>query len=383
MKNKILMLGADDTPGGVAGYINTLAALCDVERFEFHVTVSQINPTGSSYLHTSFVKHLLPKTYTYWSLPIIVLQLRRILRNQKIVLLHMHTARAGLLGCLATTALPIAKVYTGHSWRHEQKVTKIARFFFLICESYICRCATFVTFLTKRDRELGVSGGLVDRQKAIAINTRIFEPKDDYVKKFSRLITRSAYGIPEQAKVIGNTGYLSDRKDPITFVKAAARIFANIPNAYFLWVGDGELRQEVECLVRELGLASCFTITGFKPAEQVPIFLKLMDVFLFTSIIEGVPLAVLEAQLCCLPVVSSAYPGVEEIVENGVTGLTFTPGDASHAADRVMEMLLHDNLLRKMAGQSFVAAKQNHSDPYKMASQFEEIYLGAIRDIIK
>lgn len=383
MKIKVLMLGADDIPGGISGYINTIADLCDAEMFEFHAAVSQIISLESSYLHDSFIKHILPLTYTYWSFPVRALQLRRIVRNQNIMLLHMHTARGGFLGCVATFALPIAKVYTGHSWRFEQKINIIERFFFRLYERYISHCSTRVTFLTKRDRDLGLRLGLIKRQKAIAINTRIMEPKDDGLRAFSQIITRAAYGIPENAKVIGNTGYLSDRKDPYTFVKAAARIIADIPDAYFLWVGDGELRHEVERLVRELGLARCFTITGFKPMEQVPVFLKLMDVLLFTSRIEGVPLTLLEAQLCGISVVSSAYPGIEEIVEHGATGLTFLPGDARQAADRVVEILSDDDLLMEMADLALVSAKENHSDPAKMADQYEEVYFDAIRCVSK
>jgi glycosyltransferase involved in cell wall biosynthesis len=291
----------------------------------------------------------------------------------------MHTARGGLLGCLATIALPIAKVYTGHSWRFEQKTNRIARFLFRLYEQYICHCSTLVTFLTQRDLHLGLHLRLIKQHKAIAINTRIAEPKEDTLRLYSRIVTRTAYGIPENAQVIGNTGYLSDRKDPYTFVKAAARIAVDIPHAHFLWVGDGEIRPEVERLVRQLGLTRCFTITGFKPAEQIPLFLQLIDVLLFTSRIEGVPFTLLEAQLSGLPVVSSAYPGVQEIVEHGFTGFTFSPGDARQAADRVVDLLSDNTLLTTMAESALASARERHSDAAKMAGQYQQIYFDAIR----
>ena len=382
MRTKILMLGADDYPGGVAGYVNLLATLCDPKKFEFHATVSHINEPGLAFLHRSITKHLMPNAYTYWSLPLRMAQLRRILKRENITLVHLHTARAGLLGCMATIGLPIAKVYTGHSWRFEQKMKKIERLLFFLYEAFICHSATVVAFLTKRDKDLGISKGLVQRRKAVTIITRI---RSEYIDKATTVypeITRSAYGIQEDAKVIGNVGDLSDRKDPTTFVLAAAKIHAAIPNAYFLWIGDGVLRETVNQLVRDSGLESRFIITGFKPAEQVPAFLKLMDVFLFTSRIEGVPLAVLEAQLCGVLVVSSTYPGVNELIENGYTGYTFRPGHDEEAANMVIRILSDAEQTNNMAAKALTLATANHSDPLRMAHQYEDIYRGAIQTIL-
>ncbi len=379
MRTKILVLGADDCPGGVTGYVNLLASLCDPREFEFHATVSHIKESDATFLHGSITKHLLLNAYTCWSLPLRLRQLRRILRGERVAVVHLHTARAGLLGCMATIGLPIVKVYTGHGWRFEQKMRKIERLVFFFYEAFICHFATVVTFLTKRDADLGVTKGLVQRQKAVTINTRIHSPDLDKATVAYPGITRSAYGIPEHAKVIGNTGYLSDRKDPITFVLASEKIHAAISNAYFLWVGDGELRETVDELIRESGLESRFIITGFKPAEQVQAFLNLMNVFLFTSKIEGVPLAVLEAQLCGVPVVSSTYPGITELIQNGDTGYTFRPGHYEQAADMVMTMLSDADQANDMADKAFALAVENHSDPLKMAHQYEDVYRHVIQ----
>ncbi|HXM80323.1 MAG TPA: glycosyltransferase family 4 protein [Burkholderiales bacterium] len=377
MRTKILTVGADDSPGGVTSYVNLLASLCDPKKFEFHSTVARIN-SNASYLHSSITKHLLPRSYSYCSFPLRIAQLRRILRGERITLLHLHTARAGLLGCIAAAGLPIAKIYTGHSWRFEQKTRWFERFRFFLYEAFICHSATVVTFETNREKNFGIRKRLVQRRKAVVINTRIDSRGTDCKNGGNSEITRSAFHIPANAKVIGNIGYLSERKDPIAFVLAAKRIYAEIPNAHFVWVGDGELRKRIDQLVRESGLDSRFTVTGFRPAEQVRPLLKLMDVLLFTSRMEGVPFTVLEAQLCGLPVVSSAYPGCEEIIRHDETGYTFQLGDDKQAADMVVRMLSDPQRTSQLVAMALRSATENHSDPRRMARQYEDVYLSSV-----
>jgi glycosyltransferase involved in cell wall biosynthesis len=343
--------------------------------------ISRAIGLDKAFLHEGIIKHFSQNTYSLWSLPLRASQLRRILQKERIGLLHLHTARAGLLGCMAAIGLPIAKVYTGHGWRFEQKNTKLERILFFCFERFICHTATLVTFLTRRDQELGIVNGLVRRQDSFTISTRIHSPRIEECAMAYPEISRATWRIPADAKVIGNVGYLSERKDPITFLLTCKRIYESIPNAYFLWVGDGELRERVLQLARELNVESRVIITGFRPADQVPAFLCLMDVFLFTSRSEGVPLVVIEAQLCRRPVVSSTYPGSAELIQEGITGYTFQPGDHQRAASMVMKMLSDDEKRNSILKKAFALSSANHSGPHYMARQYEEVYRQAIHHV--
>ncbi len=378
MTIRVLVVGADDCPGGVTQYVNLLASCWPHNEFEFHATTSRATGLDKAFLHEGIIKHFLQKTYSLWSLAFRASQLRRILQKERIGLLHLHTARAGLLGCMAAIRLPIAKVYTGHGWRFEQKDTKIERILFFCLERFICRAATLVTFLTRRDQELGIVNGFVRPQDAFTISTRIHSPRTEECSMVYPEISRAALRIPAAAKVIGNAGYLSERKDPITFLLTCKRVYESVPNTHFLWVGDGELRERVLQLAREMNVESRLTITGFRPADQVLAFLCLMDVFLFTSRSEGVPLVVIEAQLCRRPVVSSTYPGSTELIQDGLTGYTFRPGDHQRAADMVMKMLSDDEKTNSISKKAFALSSANHSGPHYMARQYEEVYRQAI-----
>src|SRR5207253_7200369 len=107
--------------------------------------------------------------YSAWTLLFRALQVRKILKTENISVLHLHTARAGLLGCIAGLGLPIKKVYTGHSWCFEQKANVLQRALFYLYERFICYSANTVTFLTARDQMLGLNNGLVSREKGTVV----------------------------------------------------------------------------------------------------------------------------------------------------------------------------------------------------------------------
>jgi glycosyltransferase involved in cell wall biosynthesis len=196
------------------------------------------------------------------------------------------------------------------------------------------------------------------------------------------VLLRHRLGIPKDAVVIGNTGYLSYRKDPLTFVKAAARIVANVPNVFFLWVGDGDLKDKLVDIAHNLGVGDRLLITGLVPHHEVLRLLQIMNVFLFTSRIEGVPLSIIEAQAMQLPIVSSDYigSGVEDLIIHGKTGFIFPPGDDEKAAHYVLK-IIRDNedtsLMMKQATNQFLEMR---SLPRKMAQEYEEVYEKSLQE---
>jgi glycosyltransferase involved in cell wall biosynthesis len=377
-KIKVLITGADSKPGGVAGYVNTILLFSNYDKFEFHVTVSEKEILDDSLTkhHNVIIRHIFPARYSLWSLPLQAYQLRTLLKKMNIDVLHLHTARAGFLGVIAGMGLAIGIVYTGHSWRFEQKENLMQKTLFYLYERYICHRAHIVTFLTGRDKNLGIQRGLVPPHKAIVISTRIDSSNLQKIEAVEIALLRQRFGIPKDALVIGNTGYLSSRKDPITFVKAAARIIATVPNAFFLWIGDGDLKDTIKDLANKSGLGGRLIITGFVPSQQVPRILQAMDVFLFTSRIEGVPLSIIEAQAMQLPIVSTDYigSGVEDLIIHGKTGFVFPPGDYEKAAHCVLEIIAnkeHASLMIKQATKHF---QEMRSLPEKMSREYEKTY---------
>lgn len=118
-----------------------------------------------------------------------------------------------------------------------------------------------------------------------------------------RSCVRASLGLPADAFVVGHVGRFDKQKNHDLFVQIAAEAVKLAPHSYFLLVGNGILKPEIEAKVGSLGLSQRFVFAGLR--GDVPQLLNAMDVFLMPSLYEGLPVAGLEAQAAGLPVVFS------------------------------------------------------------------------------
>lgn len=116
-------------------------------------------------------------------------------------------------------------------------------------------------------------------------------------------ILRNEYKIPEDAIVLGHVGNLILAKNHKFMLEIAHEFMKTTPNSYLLLVGDGELSDGIKQQAKTLGIDQQILFLGTR--QDIPNLLKMMDVFLFPSILEGLPLAVIEAQAAGLPIVIS------------------------------------------------------------------------------
>jgi glycosyltransferase involved in cell wall biosynthesis len=145
---------------------------------------------------------------------------------------------------------------------------------------------------------------------------------------------------------------LNRLKDHATGIRAMAELARDFPDARLVLVGDGEERPKLEALVAALGLKNIVLFAGLQ--RDVAGWLAAADVFLLTSISEGIPLTLLEAMAASLPCVSTRVGGVPEVIVDGETGfLAEASNPASVAA--CLRALLTDAELRRRMG---VAGKE-------------------------
>jgi glycosyltransferase involved in cell wall biosynthesis len=139
---------------------------------------------------------------------------------------------------------------------------------------------------------------------------------------------RHLLGIRSAVPVVGHVGRFVDVKNHKKFVEIAKELFRSDPNIHFLLVGDGPLRPQVEAEIAIAGLKDHFTLTGNR-ADVPQILQNAMDVFLFPSQYEGLPIALMEAQLAGLPCIASDAITPEAALGPGM--VTWVPLTASAA----------------------------------------------------
>ena len=379
-KIKILIIGAE-VPGGVLTYINEYIEWSNLEFFEYHMTTSP-NSTQTQEVICSIFKHKLNALYTPISIVKRILTVRKIIKRNNINLIHLHTARAGFLGCIATYGLKIKIIYTGHSWLFEQKKNKMLQLLFSKFEKFICFRSNIVTFLTERDLQLGVNLNLVGIKKCKYIKTQINSLPYTKISLEDSLGLKRRLNIPLDALIIGNCGYLSERKDPITFINIANELIKERDDIYFLWVGDGDIKNKVIQRINHLGIEKKMLITGWKDSKEIPLYLSIMNVFLFTSLLEGVPFTILSAQASNLLTISTDYKGsgVHELIINGDNGLIFPTKDVASGKELIVDILKNNQKQKKLVGNMKEKFINGHSRPQNMSKEFESIYISLFKN---
>lgn len=146
-----------------------------------------------------------------------------------------------------------------------------------------------------------------------------------------------AFWLPSGAPVIGNVAALTSHKGQKHLVAAAAKVVPRQPDARFLIVGEGELRDSLERQIKDLGLDRHVFLTGFR--NDVLGLVKSFDLFVMSSVTEGLGSAVLEAMACGKAVVATRAGGIPEAVDDGVTGILTAPHDEAAMADAIVAML--------------------------------------------
>ena len=148
---------------------------------------------------------------------------------------------------------------------------------------------------------------------------------------------RDKMGIPRSVPVVGVVFRMSEEKRPLLFLEIAAKILKKIPEAHFLIVGDGVLREEVEARAREADLKDAVHFAGYENDALSAIVD--MDIFLLTSRIEGLPNVLIEAQAMGVPVVTTPAGGARETVDHGRTGIVLEDSNSGKAAEVIVNLL--------------------------------------------
>jgi glycosyltransferase involved in cell wall biosynthesis len=170
---------------------------------------------------------------------------------------------------------------------------------------------------------------------------------------------------------IGSAGRLFPVKDYFLMVEIAKLVVAQSDMVDFVLAGDGPERHRLEEKVRKAGLHGRFKFLGHQ--DDMDIFYKSLDVYINTSVHEGIPMSVLEAMSYGLPVVVPKVGGFPEIVEEGLSGYLIDDRDPSEFSDRCLGLLADQEKREQMAK----AARQRVIDHFSreaMANQYYQLY---------
>ncbi len=217
---------------------------------------------------------------------------------------------------------------------------------------------------------------LLGRRGILAYNALDFG-RFDHRDAADRVEVRRGLGIPPDAYVAGTVGRLAPQKGLDALLRAAERVLAQRADAWFVIVGSGELADALRALAAELGIAERVLFTGAR--QDVERLLPAFDLFVSSSLWEGLPTAILEAMAARVPVVATRVSGTVELVEDGETGLLAPPGDAAALAEVILWIMARPETAAEIAGRARPRAEAQF-DISAIARQHEALYRNLMRN---
>lgn len=297
-------------------------------------------------------------------------QLYRLIRQEKPDIVHTHTAKAGLVGRIAAKLAGVQKIYhTFHGHVFHDYFSTLKTKLFILIEKTIALFTTKIVAISAEQKKDLVNYGIAAAEK-ISVIPLGFElekltvnPKTRYLKTLLQL--------SDNTKLVGIVGRLVPIKNHNYFIEIAEKVLRKIDNVRFLIIGDGELRPQLEDLIRRIGLSGKIIITGF--LEKAENIYSDLDVVMLTSKNEGTPVTLIEALACAKPVLSTDVGGVRDILQHGKYGYLETLDNAEKYANDLISILMNYSKAQEMAklGQNYILS---HYDAKILIKNINALY---------
>lgn len=359
---------------------NTLftAELLDVSRYQVDlISGSQTGSEGSLVeearskgIPLTIVPHLVRQISPFQDL-LALLKLTHIIRRGQYTIVHTHSSKAGILGRLAArlARTPII-VHTVHGWSFHDYMSPLTRKIYIGLEQRMAKLSDALIVVAEQDIAKGLAAGIGQPNQYHLIRSAI--PLEDFdPAKYNRQEVRQELGLPTDAPVIGNVGRFSPQKNPLVWAQVAGLIGRALPQSRFILVGDGPLRHELQEKLAQEGIAERTVLTGLR--RDVPRLLAAMDIFLLTSLWEGLPRVIPQAMAMRLPIVAARVDGIAEAVQNGVTGYLFDPDDTNGMAQACVTLINDPAMRQAMSARGRDLALKNY-DLRHMLTQIDSLY---------
>jgi len=364
------------TGGGTKKHLELLVT--NLDKGSFDVTVACPSIRHPSYGNESIVAELraagvrtyiveMRRTIAPASDLVSFWQLWSLVRRGSFDIIHTHSSKGGFLGRLAARCAGAkAVVHTAHGFYFlgQQGLNRV---FYLGLERLASRLTDRFIAVSESEKTAAIEHGLFRPEQVVVIENGI-ELANSEVDIGWR---QQELGLELNRPVVGTVSRFNPQKDPITLVRAIALVIQAAPEVQFIWCGNGELKPQVESLARNLGIHEHIIFTGYR--EDALELMALFDIFVISSLFEGLPYTLLEAMSVGKPIVATDVVGSRDAVVHGKTGLLVPPQDPPALAEAVLRLIHSPDEARRMgqAGRDRVKRKFTLK---RMIAKTEQVY---------
>jgi glycosyltransferase involved in cell wall biosynthesis len=343
-----------------------LAGTC---RFVF-ACLDQLGSLGQELRDEGFPVHVLGRRPGFdWGCS---RRLADLLRRERVDLLHAHQYTPFFYAMMARLHYRRPPVLFTEHGRHQPDYPRRKR----IVANHL--------LLTRRDRVVGVgeavrqalihNEGIPAERVGVIYNGINLTPFADGSPDRNAL--RQEIGVGAEDLVIFQVARLDYLKDHATAIRALKHVVQRRQAVKLVLVGEGPELRSIQEVIRHHGLEPHVRLLGLR--KDVPRLLPAADLFLLSSISEGIPLTVIEAMAAGLPIVATRVGGLTEVVEEGHTGLLAAAGDENGLAEHMVRLAENPAQAAQMGGHGRARARQIFSEA-QMHGQYVRLYQEMLR----
>lgn len=345
-KTKILYFITRMDQGGAQASVLTTLKTLNKQQFETYLATGpggrldfKLKNDAGRVFFISALRHDIRPRYIFhdiWA----VWQMGRVLRQVRPDIVHTNAPKAGVLGRIAARLFwrKAKVVHTFHGLGFAKEHGSRQFKFFVAVEKFCSRFTNVLVFVSRRNaaeaKQLGIGKGVRTELIRAGINFNPILPL-----KFDPAAKKASFKIPANAKVVLALANFKPLKNPIHFVLAAYKVLSQMKNVYFIFTGEGPLKQTAENLAKNLGIEKQVLFPGWR--SDALELLAISDVYASVSLREGLPMSLLEAMAMRVPAVCYDVDGIGEVITNNKTGFLVKPNDINTFADKLKVLLRH------------------------------------------
>lgn len=341
---KIRLFHVVQCAGGVDCYLRMLLAHMDKNRF-MQILICSPDYSEDKYqgLVEEFIQIEMCNSLSFIKDIKAIRKVHELIKHFHPDIIYCHSSKAGGIARIANIGIGIPIIYNPHGWAFNMKGAKLKSFVYLWIERLLSPLTTYYITISNYEKLSAIQNHVAKADKVKVIFNGIdMEVVDKEAE--SSIVSRASLNIPYHAYLIGMVGRISRQKAPDVFVHVAAALKDILPDAYFMIVGDGEQRADIELLIRNEGLEGRIMVTGW--VDNPIAYACLFDQALLLSRWEGFGLVLAEYMKLEKPIVATNVDAIPDLVTDYENGLLVEADNVDQTIEAVCK-LYNDNILRE------------------------------------
>lgn len=268
--------------------------------------------------------------------------------RERPAIVHTHTSKAGILGRLAAwlARVPII-IHTPHGHVFYGHFGPRLSWFYLVLERLFAKITDTLVALTHGERDDYIRYRVGDPERLALIHSGVdlapFQAAGQAPAKTER---RTGLGLAGDNAIVGTVGWLLPIKGPLILLAAMGLVWERRPEVRLVYVGKGELEEEIRRRARSMGREGQVRLLGWR--ADVPEVMGLFDCFVLPSLNEGMGRVVVEAMAADCAVVASRTGGIPDLISDGENGLLAPPNDEQALAAAILRVLEEPGLAGRL-----------------------------------